>query len=99
FLEKIAVIEEGGRNQDLPDEERFSDNYYSQAYARLHRNGIAQTVTTYFGNPGSGRFMHHSDLRSITVREAARFQSVKDSFVFHGLDSTQMRHVCNAVPP
>lgn len=98
FLDKIKVIAEGGRNQDLPDDERFSDNYYSQAYARLHRNGIAQTVTTCFGNPGSGRFIHYRDLRSITVREAARLQSFKDSYVFHGLHSTQMRHVGNAVP-
>ncbi len=99
FLEKINIIAEGGRNQELSDDERFSDNYYSQAYARLHRNGIAQTVTTYFGNPGSGRFIHYRDLRSITVREAARIQSFKDSFVFDGLHSTQMRHVGNAVPP
>lgn len=99
FLKKIHIIEEGGRNKELPDGSRFSDNYYSQAYARLHRNGIAQTITTYFGNPGSGRFTHYRDLRSITVREAARFQSFGDSFVFDGHQSTQMRHVGNAVPP
>jgi DNA mismatch endonuclease Vsr len=99
YLKKISVIEEGGRNFDLPDDQRFSDNYYSQAYARLSRNGIAQTVTTYFGNPGSGRFLHYRDLRSITVREAARFQSFPDTFVFAGHNSTQMRHVGNAVPP
>jgi DNA (cytosine-5)-methyltransferase 1 len=98
YLEKISVIEEGGRNQDLPDDQRFSDNYYSQAYARLSRHGIAQTVTTCFGNPGSGRFLHYRDLRAITVREAARFQSFPDTFVFGGHHSTQMRHVGNAVP-
>jgi DNA (cytosine-5)-methyltransferase 1 len=99
FLKKIALIEEGGRNFELPPEDRFSDNYYSQAYARLHRHGIAQTVTTSFSNPGSGRFMHYSDLRSITVREAARLQSFPDRFIFDGHHSTQMRHVGNAVPP
>jgi len=93
YLRKIAVIEEGGSNQDLPDGQRFSDNYYSQAYARLSRNGIAQTVTTYFGNPGSGRFLHYNELRSITTREAARFQSFPDTCVFAGNHSTQMRHV------
>ncbi len=31
FLRKISIIEEGGRNQDLPIKQRFSDNYYSQA--------------------------------------------------------------------
>jgi DNA (cytosine-5)-methyltransferase 1 len=99
YLEKISVIEEGGRNQELPDDQRFSDNYYSQAYARLHRAGISQTVTTCFGNPGSGRFMHYRDLRSITVREAARFQSFPDTFTFDSHQGTQMRHVGNAVPP
>jgi DNA (cytosine-5)-methyltransferase 1 len=99
FLEKISVIGEGGRNKDLPKTQRFSDNYYSQAYARLHRHGIAGTITTCFGNPGSGRFTHYSDLRAITVREAARFQSFPDLYVFEGLHSTQMRLVGNAVPP
>lgn len=99
YLEKIGLIAEGGRNQELPEDQRFSDNYYSQAYARLHRNGIAQTITTYFANPGSGRFIHYRDLRSITVREAARLQSFPDRFIFDGTLTTQMRHVGNAVPP
>jgi DNA mismatch endonuclease (patch repair protein) len=93
------VIAEGGANKDLPDELRFSDNYYSQAYARLHRHGLANTITTSFGNPGSGRYLHYRDLRSITVREAARLQSFPDTFVFYGDATTQMRHVGNAVPP
>lgn len=99
YLKKISIIKEGGRNATLRDSERFSDNYFSQAYARLHRKGIAQTITTQFGNPGSGRYTHYRDLRSITVREAARFQSFPDAFVFHGSYSSQMRHVGNAVPP
>jgi DNA mismatch endonuclease (patch repair protein) len=84
---------------ELPDDQRFSDNYYSQAYARLHRNGLANTITTSFGNPGSGRFLHYRDLRSITAREAARLQSFPDKFVFDGDHVSQMRHIGNAVPP
>jgi DNA (cytosine-5)-methyltransferase 1 len=101
MLKKMALISEGGRNQDLDDQIRLRSSageYYSQAYGRLHRRGIAQTITTYFHNPGSGRFTHYADLRALTVREAARFQSFDDSFMFIGKAEQQMRHVGNAVP-
>ena len=99
FLEKIADIQPGQGNAQLPDGERFSDNYFSQAYARLHPQGISFTITANFRNPGSGRFTHYRDNRSITVREAARLQSFDDRFIFHGYVSDQERHVGNAVPP
>lgn len=99
FLKKIGPIRPGKGNSDLPDELRFSDNYYSQAYARLHAKGIGFTITANFRNPGSGRFTHYRDKRSLTVREAARLQSFDDHFIFHGYESDQERHVGNAVPP
>jgi len=103
FLQKLSKIEEGSSNQELDGRSRFDRGreikYLSQAYGRLHREGIAQTITAHFLNPGSGRFMHYRDLRSITVREAARFQSFDDDFVFYGNLQTQQRLVGNAVPP
>ncbi len=99
FLDKIAGIQPGQGNAQLPDGERFSDNYFSQAYARLHPRGVGFTITAHFRNPGSGRFTHYRDNRSITVREAARLQSFDDRFIFHGYDRDQERHVGNAVPP
>lgn len=99
FQRKISTIQPGETNSDLPDELRFSDNYYSQAYGRLHQEDIGLTITANFRNPGSGRFTHYKDHRSITVREAARLQSFDDHFIFYGTDSDQQRHVGNAVPP
>jgi DNA (cytosine-5)-methyltransferase 1 len=104
FIEKkLKKIKEGGSNQDLDGRSRFDRGreikYLSQAYGRLHRHGIAQTITANFANPGSGRFIHYRDHRSITVREAARFQSFDDSFVFSGNLQEQVRQVGNAVPP
>lgn len=102
MLKKIRMIPEGGRNQELDDDLRLRADedreYFSQAYARLHRGGIAQTITTYFHNPGSGRFIHYCDDRALTVREAARFQSFDDDFFFVGKAEQMMRHVGNAVP-
>jgi len=99
FQNKISVIKQGEGNAQLPDDQRFSDNCYSQAYARLHAKGIGFTVTAHFRNPGSGRFTHYRDNRSITVREAARLQSFDDKFIFHSSETDQERHVGNAVPP
>lgn len=102
MVRNLSRIPEGGRNHEMPDGERLraqDGEYYSQAYARLHRHGIAQTVTTYFHNPGSGRFIHYRDDRAITVREAARFQSFDDDIMFLGTSEQQTRHVGNAVPP
>ena len=75
-----------GSSKDLGEGERFDEGrekeYLSQAYGRLHRKSLAYTITCHFLNPGSGRFIHYKDHRAITVREAARFQSFEDSFVF-----------------
>jgi DNA (cytosine-5)-methyltransferase 1 len=102
MLDKIRMIPEGGRNMELGDDQRLRADddreYFSQAYARLHRGGISQTITTHFHNPGSGRFIHYRDDRALTVREAARFQSFDDDFFFVGKNEQMMRQVGNAVP-
>ncbi|MHB8628701.1 MAG: DNA cytosine methyltransferase [Aggregatilineales bacterium] len=72
--------------------------YYSQAYSRLHRDGLARTLTTSFQNAGSGRFFHYEQPRTLSVREAARLQGFPDDFVFFGTIAEQMQLVGNAVP-
>jgi len=98
FVRRLRVVEEGsglldkkyGRSKDRP--------YFSQAYTRLHRRGLARTITTNFHNAGSGRFLHYNELRTLTVREAARLQGIEDAFTFIGFSSTQERLVGNAFP-
>lgn len=79
---------------------REDHEYYSQAYGRLHRHGLARTITTNFHNPGSGRFLHYAQNRSLTVREAARLQGIPDRFAFpDGIPMTiQERIVGNTFP-
>jgi DNA (cytosine-5)-methyltransferase 1 len=89
------TLREGGqRGENDPDARR----YFSQAYSRLHRDGLARTITTYFQNAGSGRFLHYAQPRTLTIREAARLQGFPDSFVFQGTLGEQMQLVGNAVP-
>src|SRR5207253_1692900 len=92
LVARMAAVPEGGAAET-------EKPYYSQAYARLHRRGLARTLTTNFHNAGCGRFTHYAEPRTLTVREAARLQGVKDGFEFIGHRSLQERLVGNAFPP
>ncbi|WP_194914592.1 DNA cytosine methyltransferase [Azospirillum sp. INR13] len=66
---------------------------------RLRPDHPAYTITTKFNEGTTGAFIHPSQPRTLTLREAARLQSFPDSFVFSGSPS-QIRHqIGNAVPP
>lgn len=98
LLNLINLIPEGGGLEDV-DVKYHPKSHYSQAYGRLHRKGLARTITTWFQNAGSGRFIHPIEPRTITIREAARLQGFSDKFEFYGTLEDQMRLVGNAVPP
>jgi len=75
------------------------DRYFSQAYGRLHPQGLARTITAGFLNPGCGRFLHYEEHRSITIREAARLQGFGDKFRFIKNKTIKARLIGNAFPP
>ena len=60
----------------------FYRDYYWSAYTRLAWNAPALTITANANFLGSGRFSHPTELRGITMREAARLQSFDDDFRF-----------------
>lgn len=76
ILKAMEGVKEGGQRKGS------KKKYYGAAYARLHRKGLARTITTYFPNAGSGRFWHPTQNRTLTLREAARIQGFPDSFHF-----------------
>ncbi len=96
LVTRMHKVPEGCRP---PLEATNGRRYYSQAYTRLHRDGLARTITTNFHNPGSGRFLHYRLDRTLTIREAARIQGFRDDFEFTGLRGIQERQVGNAFPP
>ncbi len=96
-IDKLSSVPEGGVM--LGDGVRGrSRKYFSQAYSRLHRDGLARTITTNFHNAGSGRFLHYEHARTLTIREAARIQGVPDTFRFNFEMSWAERLIGNAFP-
>lgn len=66
-------------------------------YHRLSPDRPAYTITCYFRNVASGPFLHPHEDRSLSTREAARFMSFPDNYVFEGTGIP--RQIGNAVPP
>jgi DNA (cytosine-5)-methyltransferase 1 len=75
----------------------------TDVFGRLWWDRPAFTIRTEFYKPEKGRYLHPSEHRPITVREAARCMSFPDSFEFPKLDEQSMtsvaRQIGNAVPP
>jgi len=86
----------------------FYKDYYWSAYTRLAWDAPALTITANANFLGSGRFSHPTEMRGITMREAARLQSFDDDFRFitSAEDETEttrvgigMDMIGEAVPP
>lgn len=68
-------------------------------FGRLWWDRPACTMRTEFFKPEKGRYLHPSQHRPITHREAARFQSFPDEFQFCGNKIAIAKQIGNAVPP
>ena len=95
---RLASLKPGQGHKDLPEPLRVRGGY-SGAYGRLTKDMIAPTITRWVFHPGSGRWGHPVDIRTITIREAARIQGFPDEFEFVGSFVQQAGQIGNAVPP
>jgi DNA (cytosine-5)-methyltransferase 1 len=73
----------------------------TDVFGRLWWDKPALTIRTEFYKPEKGRYLHPSAHRPITVREAARCMSFRDSFIFpeDQAMTSVARQIGNAVPP
>jgi DNA (cytosine-5)-methyltransferase 1 len=68
-------------------------------FGRLWWDKPAFTIRTEFFKPEKGRYLHPSQHRPITHREAARLQTFPDEFTFYGSKISIAKQIGNAVPP
>jgi DNA (cytosine-5)-methyltransferase 1 len=73
----------------------------TDVFGRLWRDKPAYTIRTEFFKPEKGRYLHPTEHRPITVREAARLMSFPDDFQLPDDQSMTSiaRQIGNAVPP
>ena len=95
---RIAALMPGQGLKDLPEDLQVRGGY-SGAYGRLTKEMVAPTITRWVFHPGSGRWGHPVDLRTLTMREAARIQGFADDYEFVGSFVQQAGQIGNAVPP
>jgi DNA (cytosine-5)-methyltransferase 1 len=67
-------------------------------YGRINPDVPGPTMTTACINPSKGRFVHPTEPHGITLRQAARFQTFPDWFVFRGGLMSGGEQIGNAVP-
>lgn len=104
MLERIEHVPEGGNWRNIPRElltagmKRAHLNCHTKRYGRLARKGLSSTLLTKC-DPHWGAYIHPTQNRTISVREAARLQGFPDIFRFAGESlSKHYTQIGNAVP-
>ncbi|WP_443633606.1 DNA (cytosine-5-)-methyltransferase [Candidatus Marifrigoribacter sp. Uisw_064] len=87
---------------DLPTELKTHKNETSfvDRYKVVDINGLSHTMVAHIAKDGHHYiYPDNKQIRSLSVREAARIQSFPDNFFFEGGRSAAFRQIGNAVPP
>ena len=107
IVEMIKLIpRNGGSRTDLPPKFHLKchkdfPNGFKDVYGRMSWNEVAPTITGGCISPSKGRFLHPSQNRAITLREAALLQTFPKDYYFSLKKGRQgvALMIGNALPP
>lgn len=84
---------------DIPEEHQpYRADIFPDKLKKQNPKEPSTTIVAHLYKDGH-MFIHPNEARSLTVREAARLQSFKDTFEFPGARTHGFKQVGNAVPP
>lgn len=101
--QRLAAIPVGGDRFDLPAELQLPchskvGRVATAAYGRILADEPAPTLTTRCTTPACGRFVHPTEPRGLSLREAALLQTFPLDYQFSGGHDRVERQIGNAVP-
>lgn len=100
------VPKDGGSRLDIPRQfwlecHKRIESGYRDVYGRMAWDDVAPTITGGCNNPSKGRFIHPTEDRAITLREAALLQTFPSNYKFstaRGKGAVALM-IGNALPP
>jgi len=97
--EAFALLHPGQTYQHLPEHlRRYRSDIFADKYKRLVWDDLGRTITAHIAKDGYW-YIHPSQDRTLSIREAARLQTFPDWYRFAGQPSLRYRQIGNAVPP
>jgi DNA (cytosine-5)-methyltransferase 1 len=95
----FRAMQPGATYRDVPQNlRRYRSDIFDDKYKRLEWGGLSRTITAHIAKDAYW-YIHPSEDRMLSIREAARIQTFPDWFRFAGYPTVQLRQIGNAVPP
>jgi len=106
-LARMKVIPAGGDKRDVmkhapklaPPSWWRTTQVVTDVWGRMSWDAPSNTLRTCLNNPSKGRYIHPSQNRVISLREAARLHTIPDGWTFMGHPVHIARQIGNSVPP
>jgi DNA (cytosine-5)-methyltransferase 1 len=105
-MKRITLVPCGGDKRDLIERapELCPQSWFrlrdqaTDVFGRIKSHEPANTLRCEFQNPSKGRYLHPTENRTLSLREASRLQGLPDKWEFVGGPVSVARQIGNGVP-